>query len=189
MSVTLNELEKKYLETADPWGFHTSAYEQEKFSATRDALGRERYASAVELGCGNGALAERLAPLCNSYLGIDGVERAVLAARQAVPDARFIHKMFPCSLPDGDHDLIILSEILYFLDEADIDTLATQIWRRWPHAEIICVTYLGETGHILQGEDALQVFIQSLGPTFAFTNIKTTPDYRIDRRPGQEENR
>lgn len=189
MSVTLADLEKKYWESADPWRFRTSPYEQEKFAATRDALARERYTSAVELGCGNGALAEHLVRLCESYIGLDGVERAVIAARQAVPDARFIQRLFPCALPAGNHDLIILSEILYFLDEVDIRALAGQIAQSWPHAEIICVTYLGETGHSLQGEEALDVFCQALAPQFEFTNIKRTPRYRIDRCLGKDGDR
>ena len=32
MSVTLQELEKKYWESTDPWQFRTSEYEQEKFA-------------------------------------------------------------------------------------------------------------------------------------------------------------
>ena len=135
----------------------------------------------MELGCGNGALAEHLAPICEHYIGIDGVERAVVAARETLPGARFVNRMFPCKLPDGDHDLIVLSEILYFLDEQDIGMLADQISTSWPEAEIICVTYLGETGHSLQGEEALHLFAQSLGPAFAFTTLKRTSGYRIDR--------
>lgn len=187
MSVTLSDLEKKYWESADPWHFRTSAYEQEKFAATRSALAREKYASAVELGCGNGALAEHLVPICESYVGIDGVERAVNAARQAVPEARFIQRLFPCALPAGAHDLIILSEILYFLDESDIGALAEQISQSCARAEIICVTYLGETGHVLQGKEALEVFRQALGSKFNFLNMKTTPRYRIDRHVWQEQ--
>jgi SAM-dependent methyltransferase len=186
MSVTLAELEQKYRHSADPWEFRTSAYEQEKFVATRDALARPSYRSALELGCGNGALAEKLSPLCARYVGVDGVKRAVEAAREAVPAARFSQRLFPCDLPQGDHDLIILSEILYFLDDADIAKLAAQITQAWPRAEIICVTYLGPTGHSLQGAEALDIFCGALGPRFQFENIKTTTGYRIDRRLCQE---
>ncbi len=186
MSVTLTELERKYWGNADPWRFRTSPYEQEKFTATRAALARTRYVSAIELGCGNGALAAHLAPRCENYVGIDGVERAVIAARLAVPEAGFVRRLFPCDLPAGDHDLIILSEILYFFNETDIGHLARQISQFCPNAEIICVTYLGETGNLLQGEEALSAFVQALGPNFSFTTIKRTTGYRIDRRVWQE---
>ena len=122
-------------------------------------------------------------------MGIDGVERAVIAARQAVPEARFIQRLFPCTLPAGDHDLIVLSEILYFLDETDIAALAEQISQSWPRAEIICVTYLGETGHVLHGEEAFRAFTRALGAAFKFRNLKTTPGYRIDRHVWQEQMR
>ncbi len=181
MSVTLSELEGKYRGSADPWQFRTSPYEQEKFAATRAALARRRYASAVELGCGNGALAEHLAPLCDDYIGIDAVARAVAAARQAVPEARFLRRLLPCALPGGDHDLIVLSEILYFLGAEDIRRLAAQISGGWPRAEILCVTWLGDTGHALQGEEALNIFCRAMGPEARFATLRRTSGYRIDR--------
>ncbi len=187
MSVTLEELETTYRDSADPWNFRTSPYEQEKFAATRAALSKDRYASAVELGCGNGALAEHIAPCCDSYVGVDGVERAIEAARQAVPAARFVNCFLPCPLPPGNHDLIILSEILYFMDEGGIGALAEQISHVSQGAEIICVTFLGPTGHVLQGEQALEIFQHAIGPQCTFVNVKRTSGYRIDRHVPQEE--
>lgn len=180
MRVTLDGLKEKYRESSDPWNFRTSPYEQEKFLATRDALSRQHYHSALELGCGNGALAQHLAPVCDFYTGVDGVPRAVAAARRAVPDATIVEGYFPCDLPSGDHDLIVLSEILYFLGHEDIRALAEQIARRWPQSEILCVTYLGPTGNPLQGEEALEAFRQALGPAFDLINLKISSGYRID---------
>ncbi len=189
MRVTLGELEDKYRESADPWNFCTSRYEQEKFVATRNALSRQRYHSALELGCGNGALAKHLAPLCDLYCGVDGVSRAVAAARRAVPDATIVQAYFPCDLPSGAHDLIVLSEILYFLGREDIRALAEQITRRWPEAEILCVSYLGPTGNPLQGEEALEVFRQTLGPGFNLINLIMASGYRIDRHVFRHQDR
>ena len=141
MGVGRNDLNALYADTPDPWNFEHSDYEQAKFAATRAALTRSRYTSAFELGCGNGQLARHLAPLCESYTGMDAVAIAVETARRAVPKARFIQDFYPCPLPDEDFDLLILSEILYFLDPATLRSLAKEIAASWPRAEVICVIW------------------------------------------------
>ncbi|MGR3563899.1 MAG: SAM-dependent methyltransferase [Heliomarina sp.] len=179
-SVSLNRLNEIYASSDDPWAFATSAYEQERFRATRNALRQLSYASALEIGCGNGELARYIAPLCKAYLGMDAVEKALNAAREKNPDAHFIKGYYPCDLPRGPFDLIILSEFLYFLDASDIVYLAAQIAHNWPRAEIICVTYLGDTAHRLSGQQALDIFTNASRGAFRFTNRCQTTDYRID---------
>lgn len=181
MTVTRARLQEIYAETDDPWNFVCSRYEQEKFRTTRTALTRPRYASALEIGCGNGELARHLAPFCDAYTGIDAVGKAVAAARRAVPSARFVQGYFPGQLPEGNHDLIILSEILYFLTPDHLTELAEVILRQWPSAEMVCVTYLGDTGNELQGEAALAVFAKALGGSHRLQNYRTAAGYRIDR--------
>ncbi|EIE49389.1 methyltransferase [Salipiger aestuarii] len=168
-----------YARGDDPWRFRSSPYEQEKFRATRAALSRQRYGSALELGCGNGELARHLAPLCAQYTGVDAVEIALQAARRAVPRGRFEQVFLPADLPDGRYDLIILSEILYFLDRDGIRSIATQIDRRWPRACLLCVTWLGPSGNALQGAEALALF--RAASMRELHCVKTGVPYRIDR--------
>ncbi|UOA16734.1 MULTISPECIES: class I SAM-dependent methyltransferase [Sulfitobacter] len=187
MGVGLDHLQGLYAQTSDPWGFEHSAYEQAKFAATRAALSQSGYRSAFELGCGNGQLARHLIDLCARYTGMDAVASALRAARQAVPQGRFVQGFYPGPLPEGDFDLLILSEVLYFLDRAGLEQLAIDIQARWPQAEIICVTWLGPTGNPLQGEEALKGFAQALAAR-DFARLTQTDDYRIDRAlPGSGE--
>lgn len=181
MSVTPSELDRKYADTDDPWDFRTSGYEQAKFAATRGALSRGRYRSALELGCGNGTLAQHLSAVCDRYLGLDAVERAVQSARRTVPAAEFRQAWLPDDLPTGWFDLIILSEILYFLDRQDVTRLARDVLSRWEDAEILCVTWLGDTGHALQGEEALEIFNNVRPADRRLSLLRQTSDYRIDR--------
>tara|TARA_R110002012_G_scaffold161691_2_gene323900 strand:+ start:4132 stop:4695 length:564 start_codon:yes stop_codon:yes gene_type:complete len=180
MGVGLDHLQGLYAQTSDPWGFEHSAYEQAKFKATRAALSQSGYRSAFELGCGNGQLARHLIDICARYTGMDAVATALRAARQTVPQGRFVQGFYPGPLPEGDFDLLILSEVLYFLDHAGLEQLATDIATRWPQAEIICVTWRGPSGNPLEGEEALQGFAQTL-TTHDFTCVTQTDDYRIDR--------
>lgn len=180
-AVGQDHLHAIYANGDDPWGFRSSAYEQAKFRATADALSRPTYANALELGCGNGELARHIAPRCACYTGLDAVESALAAARRAVPKGRFVQAYLPCVLPDGQYDLILLSEVLYFLDRAGLVSLGRQIARRWPEAEIIAVTWLGPSGNPLEGEAALQTFGDATTPTFTPTLLASSPHYRIDR--------
>jgi SAM-dependent methyltransferase len=176
--VAPDHLAALYAESDDPWDFRQSPYEQEKFRATCAALPRPRYRSVLELGCGNGELARHIATRCESYTGVDAVETALDAARQAVPRGRFVRAYLPAPLPGGGHDLILLSEILYFLDAPGIRDLAEQIDRRWPEADLICVSWLGPSGNSLQGQEALDLF-RDARPR-AFRCLRPGPGYRID---------
>lgn len=184
-AVGMDHLQALYANGDDPWGFRTSPYERERFEATRSALRRDRYESALEVGCGNGELARRLAPCCGRYTGLDAVDAALAAARRAVPGGRFVQGFLPCELPAGPgerpHDLVVLSEVLYFLDAPGLVALADQIARRWPVAEVLAVNWLGPSGNLLEGEAALDAFASALSPAFAMTPVARTERYRIDR--------
>lgn len=158
MAVSRSHLEQLYSGTDDPWDFRTSPYETSRFDATRAALPRAAYLHALEIGCGNGELARRLAVRCKDYTGVDAVASALASARQAVPKGTFLYAFLPCNLPDGAYDLILLSEILYFLDDFGLDDLANQLDRRWPDADILAVNWLGPSGNEIQGEAALARF-------------------------------
>ena len=181
MAVKQGHLQALYAGGDDPWGFRTSAYEQAKYQATRAALAQSAYASALELGCGNGEFARHIAPLCANYTGVDAVASVLDAARCAVPGGRFVQAFLPCKLPGGPHDLILLSEVLYFLDLPGIAALGGQIARRWPAAEVVTVNWLGPSGNPLQGATSLIAFAKALRPAFTTNLVSRTPDYRIDR--------
>ncbi len=181
MTRTLRHLHRLYADTDDPWDFDRSPYEQGKFVATREALTRPWYRAALEIGCGNGALARHLAPLCDRYTGIDAVEKAVIAARKKTPSARFVAACYPCRLPDDDFDLIILSEILYFLTPDAIARLGRDLADRAVGAEVLCVTFLGDTGEALQGAEALELFRVATRARLDLELVVDAGGYRIDR--------
>jgi SAM-dependent methyltransferase len=181
MTETLDHLRSLYANTDDPWDFANSAYEQERFAATRKALMRDHYHSALEIGCGNGALAVHLAPLCQRYTGMDAVERAVVSARERVPGGTFQMGCYPCPLPGARHDLIILSEVLYFLIPDAIAQLGDDIARSAPGAEVLCITFLGDTEQALQGLESLELLRAALRPHLILKPVVDTGRYRIDQ--------
>jgi trans-aconitate methyltransferase len=120
-----------YAADPDPWQFRTRWYEQRKYAATLAALPRARYRTGFEPGCSIGVLTAQLARRCDRLLAFDPVASAVSAARSAVadlPGVRVDQGALPEDWPDTALDLIVLSEVGYYLDRPALDaTLARAV--------------------------------------------------------------
>jgi predicted TPR repeat methyltransferase len=114
----------------DPWRFRTSVYEQAKYRRTVASLGDRRFRSGFEAGCSIGVLTRLLADRCDRLLAVDIVEAPLSVARKACADqpwVRFEQKRVPDEWPDECFDLIVLSEVLYFLSPTDIAKVADRV--------------------------------------------------------------
>jgi SAM-dependent methyltransferase len=156
-----------YRDDPDPWNYRTSAYEREKYAATLAALGCPHHHSTIEAGCSNGELGALLAARCDRYLGLDCAERAVTEARRRLahmPHARVRRCLLPHHWPSRRADLIVLSEILYYLDAAELACLARHVHRTLlPGGEIVIVNWTGDTDTPLNGQEATRLFLDALG--------------------------
>jgi SAM-dependent methyltransferase len=111
-----------YDASQDPWNYRGSDYEKAKRDATIAALGGRRFKSGLEVGCSIGVLTRRLAACCDQLLGVDFVAEALAAARANCADqarVSFRNVQVPLEWPEGKFDLIVLSEVLYFLSPED----------------------------------------------------------------------
>jgi SAM-dependent methyltransferase len=118
--------DRLYAASEDPYGFRTRWYERRKFALTAAALSRERYRSGLDVGCSNGELSARLADRCERFLACDGSARAVALARARLrdrPHAQVLHWTLPAQWPAGEFDLIVISELGYFLEPSPLDAL------------------------------------------------------------------
>ncbi|WP_263382573.1 SAM-dependent methyltransferase [Granulicella arctica] len=122
-----------YERSRDPWGFETSEYEAGKYAVTLESLPRERYETALEIGCSIGVLTKRLAPRCNSLLSLDVSERALAAARErckGLSQVRFARMQVPHEMPEGLFDLIVVSEVAYYWQREDLERAASLLAER-----------------------------------------------------------
>lgn len=178
--------DRLYRREQDPWGFETSPYEQRKYTATLASLPRRRYTGCLEVGCSIGVLSQRLAPRCDRFLGIDLADDAVKRARErAYPgdDADFMVAEVPRQWPSGRYDLIVLSEVLYYLSAAEIREIVALVTRDLaPSGDCLLVNWLGATGTALSGDDAVGCFEAALGSAAPFRAMgrRREPTYRID---------
>ncbi|MGI8523259.1 MAG: PIG-L family deacetylase [Nocardioides sp.] len=127
---TDDALDLLHREQPDPWGVDERWYERRKRDLTLAALPRRRFRSGLEIGCSLGALAADLAPRCSSLLAVDRSERALTSARARLaghPHVRVEAMDVPTHWPDGDLDLVVASEIGYFLSPAALDGLVTRV--------------------------------------------------------------
>lgn len=111
----------------DPWGFESRWYEQRKRALTLAALPRRRFARALEVGCSSGVLAAELASRCDRLLALDLAEAALVRARERtthLPGVRVERAAVPADWPDGEFDLVVLSEVGYYCGSADLALLA-----------------------------------------------------------------
>lgn len=155
---TLAHLAALYAADPDPWGHLTRPYERRKHRETVAAAGPGPFAEAVEIGCGNGALAVGLAPLCRRLTALEAIPAALAGARPRLaphPHVTLIHGRAPHDLPDLRPDLVVLSEVLYFLTPGDVDALAAWIASRiTPRGRVVAANWTGPTGEALSGRDA-----------------------------------
>ncbi|KAB1070219.1 class I SAM-dependent DNA methyltransferase [Methylobacterium planeticum] len=152
-----------YARDPDPWRFATSDYERGKYAATLGALPRARYAAALEVGCSIGVLTRALAPRCDALLALDVAEAALDQARArcaGAPHVGFACRRVPDAWPEGRFDLILLSEVVYYLDAADVGRLVARVRGALePGGDIVLVHWTGETDYPLSGDEAAELFI------------------------------
>jgi len=113
-----------YHNNEDPWDFEKSEYERRKFQATIDVLTRNNYANAFEIGCSIGVLTEKLAFKCTKLLAVDISNSPIENARKRLmnyPNVSFQKMIVPEEFPDGMFDLIIMSEVGYYLSMPDLE--------------------------------------------------------------------
>ena len=156
-----------YATSADPWGYETSAYEAGKYAATLGALPHRRWADALEVGCSIGVLTLRLAAICDRLTAIDGAARALERCRARLashPHVDVRHGRVPADWPDRRYDLIVLSELIYYLPEPDIHTIARLTRRALnPDGHAILVNHTGKTDTPLTGAEAEALFVATAG--------------------------
>jgi 2-polyprenyl-3-methyl-5-hydroxy-6-metoxy-1,4-benzoquinol methylase len=169
----------------DPWNYHTSDYEKSKRDATIAALGNRRYRSALEVGCSIGVLTLRLAGHCDRILGVDFVDTALAVARVAcdsMPHVTFRNVRIPVEWPGGHYDLIVLSEVLYFLSESDSAALAGLCKESMkPDGVLLLVNWLEESpDDPCSGDDAATRFIATSATWLEAVSQHRTDRFRID---------
>lgn len=174
--------EAMYSDDPDPWGFDTHFYERRKYDLTVAALTRPSYRSAFEPGCSNGALTERLAPRCNELFACDIIDETVRRARRRVERFDHVHvatTSFPGSWPAGELDLVVWSEVAYYLGPDSMTDALTGLDEHLADGgELVVVNFTGPTNYP-QTADGVDARIEESGIVRRHTSIRSE-GFRLD---------
>jgi trans-aconitate methyltransferase len=106
----------------DPWRYRTSRLERGKYQDLLDLLPAGEWARALEIGCSEGVFTEMLAGRVHSLQAVDFSPTALFRARQAlaaVPNVELRHMNIREEDPGGSYDLIVASEVLYYMGDVE----------------------------------------------------------------------
>lgn len=109
-------------DTEDPWNY-TNAYETLKYEQTLSLMPTDRpIATAMEVACAEGHFTRMLAPRVGRLLAVDIAQKAVDRCRERCADLTNIDYQQFDLIKDAfpkDLDLIVCSEVLYYLEDKD----------------------------------------------------------------------
>ncbi|MFC7473618.1 class I SAM-dependent methyltransferase [Dankookia sp. GCM10030260] len=185
-SLAPDYFEAIYARDPDPWRFAESDYERAKYAATLAALDRPHYPRALEVGCSIGVLTQALAPRCGALLALDAAAAPLEAARvrcAGLPQVAFRQACVPGDWPEaaGPFDLILLSEVVYYLDAADVGRLAARVGAALaPGGEVLLVHWTDPTDYPLSGDAATEIFLGAAAGFAGVTRQSRAAQYRLD---------
>src|SRR4051794_24887927 len=176
--------EQLYARDPDPWRFATSDYEREKYAATLEALPPGRFIRAFEVGCSIGVLTRQLASRCDTLLAVDVSQTALRQAEARCEDqpwVEFAAMNVPGEWPEGQFDLILFSEVLYYLGIGGIHDAAHRTLQSLaPGGSVILVNWHGPTDGACTGDDAATMFMADCRPRLAPVFQSRAEKYRLD---------
>ncbi len=164
---TREHFDSMYTGNDDPWHFRARWYERRKRDLTLACLPQAHFASAYEPGCANGELSLALAPRCERLLVSDGSEKAVQAARRRLAGLQHVEvrqAWLPDEWPQQRFELVVLSEVAYYLDGPSLDLLAAKLHASLvPHGALVACHWRAPIdGCTLTGDEVHLRLVQRL---------------------------
>lgn len=174
--------ETLYTKSTDPWNFEQSKYEKEKYERTVASIPDKKYELALEIGCSIGVFTEILASRCNNLMAMDISKTALAKAAQRLanlPQVKLITGAIPVDFPSGKFDLIVMSEVGYYLSMEDLLKTRTLIIEHLRPNGILLLVHWTHfvVDYPLTGDEVHNCFKQS---SLSVVNGMKTDDYRID---------
>ncbi|KQQ81119.1 methyltransferase domain-containing protein [Aureimonas sp. Leaf324] len=129
-AIDLDGFEAKFRALGDPWDYRTSRFEAVKRAVLIRACGAAKLGRGLEVACAIGETSRALATRCLTLVATDGAPTALATARELTPGHARIdyrHAVLPAGVPAGPFDLVVVSEIAYYLSPGDLDRLAARL--------------------------------------------------------------
>lgn len=121
--IDVEGFEEKFQQNPDPWDYERSPFEAFKRNVLLAACGDGVYGRGLELGCANGVTTQRLSRICLQLDALDASPSAISNAASRDYTSRqphFFKVTLPCKFPRNRYDLIVISEVAYYLQRQDL---------------------------------------------------------------------
>jgi SAM-dependent methyltransferase len=179
----VEHFERLARESADPWDYATSEYEQGKYRTTLEYL-PARTGRTLELGCSVGVFTAMLAPRCDELVAVDYSPTALARARERLADAaavKLLRRRLPEEMPVGPFDTIVCAEILYYWSADLVEEALERIESALaPGGTLLAVHWRHpDPRRELTGDD-VHVLLDE-GTSLVLDASHTTPDFLLDR--------
>jgi SAM-dependent methyltransferase len=128
--IDVEGFEAKFRDNIDPWNYTHSHFEGFKRRILLNACGRYKHGRVLELGCAIGETTRSLARLSLRLVAVDGSSTALDEAQRRLSGAnhvQFCCAVLPQEMPRGPYDLIVVSELAYYLPGHQLRPLAANL--------------------------------------------------------------
>lgn len=172
-----------YAASQDPWNFEGSFYEHRKRALTLAMLPQQRFGTVFEPGCSIGVLTAELAKRSDSVLAMDISDRALDLARSRVGQIAGVELRrggIPEDWPGGAFDLVVISEIGYFLTPGQLAVTVQRAAASLAEGGtlLLCHWRHPNSGWPLTGDTVHEAFRDGSGLTLLSEHRET--DFRIE---------
>jgi SAM-dependent methyltransferase len=177
-----------FFDGGDPFGFDVNPEEQLKFQGTLQVCGDGPFGRVLELGCAVGSFTELLAPRAREVIALDVSPAAVEQVARRLrghPNVRGVAMTIPAEFPEGTFDLVVASDVLYYLPVEDLRRCVERIEAALAQGgSFVAVHYVPRMGSVLNGDETHDILTAHtklrhvLGERTEFGAGRT---YRIDR--------
>jgi hypothetical protein len=124
MTLEAPYFDRLYDAATDPWEFRSRPYEIRKRALTLACLPEPHYSTVFEPGCSIGVLTSDLAFRTDHLLSMEISTLALaLAERTVPPNVELRRGAVPENWPEGSFELVVISELGYYLDAQDCERL------------------------------------------------------------------
>jgi chemotaxis methyl-accepting protein methylase len=131
--ITVDDFEDLFRTDPDPWKYETSQFEYWKRAVLLYHVGLRTYGRVLEPACANGVTTRLLLDRSLRIIATDASQTALAQAETRLRGkerAIFLRSQLPLGLPNQRFDLIVISEIVYYLDRNAARILARRTLSR-----------------------------------------------------------
>jgi predicted TPR repeat methyltransferase len=171
-----------FYDDGDTFGYDRNPEDQLKFARTLEVCGGNGLGRVLELGCAVGSFTEVLVPHASEVLALDVSRATVERVRERMHGSshvRAVAMTLPDEFPEGEFDVVVASDVLYYLPVADLQRCVERIEASLDvGGAFVAVHYVPRMGSVLNGDEAHDVIA-------AHTRLNHVLAERVEFGPGR----